>query len=443
MTLPQVSSRRADRGLGIHSLVTFRALRHPNYRLWFFGQGLSLIGTWAQTMAQQVLVYRLTGSATALGVTSFMSLLPLVPLSIWGGSLSDRLPKRTVILATQTAMLFQAFVLAVLTWTGMIQVWHIYVMAFLLGAAEAVDTPARQSFIVDMVEGREDLTNAIGLNSAIFNGGRTIGPALGGIAVATLGEATAFFLNGLSFIAVILSLLRMRNLPPFTPPVRSRLLDHTTQGIRFVLTHETLLALVSLVGASAFLSVPYLTLLPVFAHDVLKGPAGPMIAFVCGGDRPLFRCQAPEALTLGILLAAMGAGALIGSLLAASLPESAPRGRLLVLGNLVFASGLLFFANSHEMILSTLLMILVGMSFVLQNAMANTLLQISAPDELRGRVMGVYSLVNHGGRQVGGLQAGFVADWLGAPFSVAVGAAVSLLYGFWVAIRFPEVRRLR
>src|SRR5512135_911140 len=193
--------------------TTFRALRHRNFQLWFVGQGISLIGTWMQSMAQQVLVYRLTGSASALGIVSFIQVLPLLPFALWGGTLADRLAKRRIIMITQTLMMIQAALLAALAWTGQVQVWHVYVMAFLLGAAKAVDTPARHSFVVDMVEGKEDLTSAIGLNSAIHNMGRTLGPALAGVAVAALGEAIAFLLNALSFLAVIFSLLAMRNLP--------------------------------------------------------------------------------------------------------------------------------------------------------------------------------------------------------------------------------------
>src|SRR4030043_44955 len=195
--------------------ATFRALSHRNYLLWFIGQGISLIGTWMQTMAQQVLVYRLTGSAASLGIISFIGLIPVIPLSLWGGSITDRFPRRTILLITQTIMLVQAFLLAALTWSGTVQIWHVYLLAFILGAATAVDLPARQAFTVDMIEGKDDLTSAIGLNSAMFNGARAIGPALAGILVATTGEGNAFFFNGLTFMAVIFSLLLMGN---FTEP---------------------------------------------------------------------------------------------------------------------------------------------------------------------------------------------------------------------------------
>ncbi|HLO32950.1 MAG TPA: MFS transporter [Anaerolineales bacterium] len=425
-------------------VVTFRALSHRNYRLWFFGQGLSLIGTWMQSMAQQVLVYRLTGSASALGIVSFMQVLPLVPFALWGGSLSDRVSKRTIILTTQTLMMIQAILLAFLTWTGMVQIWHIYVMAFLLGTLKAVDMPARQAFVVEMVEGKEDLTSAIGLNSAIHNGARTLGPALAGMLIAMMGEAIAFFLNGLSFLAVILSLLWMRNLPQITTVNREtpHLVTHTLNGLRYVLGQQTLLVLMSLVAVSSFLSRPYQTLLPMFADVNLKESAQPVIASLCNGRFVVLNCRAPAAIPLGLLLSAMGLGAVAGAFLVASLPEKARRGQMLTLGNLSFPLLLLVFVSSNSMVLSLVVMLLVGLSHVFQNAMANTLLQLTAPDQMRGRVMSLYSLVSHGMTHVGGLQAGFVADWVGAPISIGVGAGFSLLYGLFVTIRYRQVRNL-
>jgi MFS family permease len=423
--------------------ATFRALRHRNYRLWFFGQGISLVGTWMQTMAQQVLVYRLTGSAAALGMINFVAVIPLVPLALWGGSLSDRAPKRTVILITQTIMLVQAFVLAALTWTGVVQVWHVYALALVLGAAQAVDMPARQAFTVDMVEGKDDLTNAIGLNSAMFNGARALGPALAGLAVAATGEGTAFFLNGLSFVAVIISLLLMRNLPASSRPDKEAgLKSHMVEGVRYVLQQQVILVLISLIAVSAFLSMPYNTLMPVFANVVLKDNAQPVVTWVCGGERPLLHCQTPEALLLGILLTAVGIGAVIGALLVASLPASARRGWMLTIGNIGFPLILLLFAASRSFALSLVLMLLTGVSFVWQNALANTLLQIATPDELRGRVMSLYSLTFQGTMRLGGLQAGLVADRISAPLSVGIGAGISLAYGLFVAVRFPKVRKM-
>lgn len=423
---------------------TFRALHHRNYQLWFFGQGTSLIGTWMQSMAQQVLVYRLTGSASALGIVSFVTVVPLVPFALWGGSLSDRVSKRTIILITQALMMIQAFILAWLTWAGTVQIWHVYIMAFLLGTLKAVDMPARQSFVAEMVEGKEDLTSAIGLNSAIHNSAKTLGPALAGVIVAMLGESVAFFLNGLSFLAVILSLLWMRDLPRIIPDRRenSHVVNHMLDGMRYVLGQQVLLVLMSLVAISSFLSRPYQTLMPVFADVTLKESAEPVIALLCSRKSAVLNCQAPEAIPLGLLLSAIGLGAVAGALLVASLPENAPRGRMLTLGNLSFPFLLLIFVNSHSMLLSLVVMLFVGLSHVFQNAMANTLLQLTAPDHLRGRVMSLYSLVSHGMHHLGGLQAGFVADWVGAPHAIGVGAIFSLLYGIFVAVRYRQVRNL-
>jgi MFS family permease len=424
--------------------TTFRALKHRNYQLWFFGQGVSLIGTWMQSMAQQVLVYNLTGTAISLGIVNLMTFLPLLPFSLWGGSLADRYSKRKILLITQTLMLGQALILAALTWTGTVRVWQVYVMAFLLGLLKAVDMPPRQSFVVEMVEGKEDLTSAIGLNSAIQNGARTLGPAIAGLVVATRGEAIAFFLNSLSFVAVIVSLLLMRNLPQArrlklsNPPI----IAHMLEGLCYVLGKQVLLVLMSLVAVTSFLSRPYQTLLPVFADEMSHGSAQTVVDFLCNGKNPILNCLNPEALPLGLMFSAVGIGAVTGAILVASLPEHARRGRLLTLGNLGLPVLLLAFVNSTIFIISLFLLLLVGMGQVFQNALANTLLQITSPDELRGRVMSQYSLVSQGMHQLGGLQAGFVADWIGAPLSVGIGAALSLLYGIFVFFRFPQVREL-
>ena len=390
-------------GQGSHLPPTFRVLRHRNYRLWFFGQGLSLIGTWMQTMAQQVLVYRLTGSAAALGVISVIGLIPLVPLALWGGSIADRAPKRTIIVIAQTVMMIQAFILAALAWSGAVQVWQVYVLAFVLAAAQAVDLPARQAFTVEMVEGKEDLTNAIGPNSAMFNGARALGPALAGTLVAAVGEGPAFLLNALSFVAVIISLLLMRDLPaPKGERRNASLAGHMAEGLRFIVQQRTILVLISLVAVSAFLSMPYSTLMPVFAGKVLQTSSQPVVAFLCEGAHPVLRCRAPQALPLGLLLTIVGLGALVGALAVASLPERARRGRWLTVGNLAFPALLLGFAVSRSFVVSLLLLFGVGASFVMQNALANTLLQIITPDAVRGRVMSVYTLTFQSAMRLGG-----------------------------------------
>lgn len=393
-------------------------------------------------MAQQVLVYRLTGSAAALGIVSAIGLIPVIPLGLWGGSIADRAPRRTIILLAQAAMMLQAFILAFLTWTGAVQIWHVYLMAVVLAAAQAIDLPARQAFIVDMVVDKDDLTNAIGLNSAIFNMARALGPALAGTVVAAVGEGPAFFVNGLSFLAVILSLVMMKQLPDRRRKEVGPLAQHLAAGFRYVLDHRAILVLTSLVAISAFLSMPYNTLMPAVADEILKGSAAPVVAFLCDGEHALMRCRAPEALPLGMLLTAVGVGAVIGALGVASLPADARRGRWLTAGNLVFPALLLAFAASRSFVLSLVLLAGIGLSFVAQNSLANTLIQLAVPDEVRGRVMSLYSLTFQVSMRAGGFQAGMVAEGFGPAFSIAVGAVISLAYGLFVAIRYPRLRNM-
>jgi MFS family permease len=423
---------------------TFRALRHRNYRLFFAGQMISLVGTWMQNIAQLWLVYRLTGSATMLGTISLLGALPLLPMSLWGGSLADRVPKRTIIVVTQTVMMIQAFVLAVLAWTGAVAVWHVLLLSVVLAAAQAIDLPARQAFIVELVEGKEDLTNAIALNSAVFNGARAVGPALAGLAVATTGEAGAFFINGVTFIAVIAGLLMMRLPAMPRAAARPQLGSHLAEAARYVRGQQVVMVLISLVAVSAFLSMPYSTLMPVFAEKVLAASARPLLDAACGWAQSSMglTCQAPGALTYGLLMAATGLGAVVGALFVASLPTGAGRGRWLTLGNLAFPALVVLIALSRSFLLSAALLMGVGFSFVAQNALANTLIQLTVPDDLRGRVMSFYSLTFQLSMRLGGMQAGLVGDAFGAPIAVGAGAAACLAYGAYVALRFPRVRRM-
>ncbi len=428
----------------MHASTTFRALRHTNYRLWFIGQGISLIGVWMQNMAQQVLVYRLTGSAAALGLVNFIALVPLIPLSFIGGTFLDRFPRRRIIIITQVIMMAQALLLAGLSWSGLVRVWHVYLLSLLLGMVNAIDVPARQAFTVDMVEDKADLTNAIGLNSAMFNGARAIGPAFAGLMVAATGEGTAFFINSLTFVAVIASLAAMKNLPQPRPPDggQGHMGRHMLAGVRYIARRRSIAFLISLIAVSAFLSMPYSTLMPVFASQVLKTSAEPVVRYVCETGPLPIRCQAPDALPLGMLMTVVGIGALLGALVVASLSVSAHRGRLLTVGNLAFPLFLLLFGVSRSFVLSMAALLLVGVSFVWQNALANSLLQFASPDELRGRIMSVYNMVFQGSMRLGGMQAGLMADWVSAPFSVSLGAVVSLLYGLYVAVAVPEVRKM-
>lgn len=417
----------------------FRALRHRNYQLFFFGQMISIIGTWMQVTALPLLIVKLKPANPGLwlGINGFLPLIPLIPLALVAGSLADRFSKRNILVLTQMTMMLQAFVLAALTATGTIQMWQILLLTFVSGAAAAIDLPARQAFVIEMVGDPADLGSGIALNSAIFNLGRAFGPVLAGLLIAPLGFSAAFFINGLSFLAVIAGLLLM-HLPPTPQHARPpKMRAHLKEGLSYVWHNPTLMVLMSLVAVSAFLSMPFMTLMPIFAGDQLAVSAQPVVSAVCNW----MTCQTPEAVTYGLLLGMFGTGALIGALLAGVYSDRG-RGRLLTIGNLGFPLALLVFALSQSFWLSMAVLFGVGILFILQNALANTLVQLASPDRLRGRVMSVYSLVFQGMQGAGRMQAGVTETFMGAPFAVALGAIASLAYGVLVFFRWPQIRRL-
>lgn len=396
-----------------------RALRHHNYRLFFMGQLVSLTGTWMQSVAQGWLVLRLTGSPLLLGLVAAASSLPVLLLSLPAGALADRLPKRRILLVTQVVAMLLAAVLAALTLSGAVQVWHVIVLAGLLGTVNAFDAPARQAFTVEMV-GREDLLNAIALNSSVFNGARTVGPAVAGVVVAAIGEGPAFLLNALSFVAVIAGLLLMR-LPPFTAPEGGRRGQQLREGLAYIAREPRVLALLTQVGAVSLFGYVYIPLLPYFARDVLGlGASG-----------------------LGWLSASSGLGALVASLMLARLGERVPRGRLLGAAVLLFPIFMIGFTTARALPLSMLLLGLSGWAGVTAMALSNTLIQSIVPDSLRGRVMSVFTLFLMGLSPMGGMAAGAIAEALGSvPLVVGMSAGVALLIAIVVAVRAPFLREL-
>ncbi len=420
--LPAIAwRRRSHLSLRIGLQRTFTALRHRNYRLYWFGQIVSLIGTWMQSVGQGWLVYQLTNSPFALGLVGFSSALPVLALSLWGGVVTDRMNKRTIITITQAASMLQAFALWLLYVSGRIQVWHVIAAAFLLGLINAFDAPARQAFVIEMVS-KEDLMNAIALSSSAFNSARILGPAIAGVLVSVpaVGIGGLFFLNGVSFLAVIAALLMMRLLPSPALARHGSVWASLVEGLRYVWHNPVVLTLESLVAVSSIFGMPYAALMPIFASDILKvGPEG-----------------------YGLLLALTGVGALVGSLGLASLGNFRHKGWLLTAGNLLFPATLLALAFSRSYTLSMVIMVGVGWAMVTQNATANTLLQTMVPDRLRGRVMSVHALMFLGMTPFGNLQAGMVANFLGAPFAVGLGAVLAGLCGLFVFWRLPQVRRL-
>ena len=406
-------------GLSSPVASTFRALRHRNFRLWFFGQLTSLIGTWMQSIAQNWLVYQITGSAASLGLVNFVGAIPLVPLTLYAGAIADRVSKRRIIFFMQAAMMVLAFVLAILCWTGVVRFWHVLVLAFLLGAAQALDTPARQAFVVELV-GKEDLSNAIALNSGIFHGARVIGPALAGILVASVGISISFFLNGASFFAVLAGLYLMDATLIRKTRAEGEDARDLLAGIRHLAANRVPTAIVILISLSSLLAMPYYVLVPVFAKEVLGRDAG----------------------GYGALMSAAGVGAVLGSLYAASAWASRRKGALLTAGSYAFPVLLFAFALSRIYPLSLVLLAAVGFAFVLQNAPANSMIQSLVPDHLRGRVMAIYVCLLLGLMRLGGLLAGLLAQALSAPVALAVVSAAALLGSLAVSSRFPELRRM-
>ncbi len=395
-----------------------RSLRYRNFQLFFSGQLVSLVGTWMQNVAQAWLVYRLTGSAVLLGAVGFAGQIPIFLLATVGGVVADRYSRHRVVVATQTASLLLAFALAALTLTGAVHIWHIFTLAALLGAVNAFDIPARQAFIVEMVE-REDLINAIALNSSMFNGARVVGPAIAGVLVAWIGEGWCFFVNGVSYLAVIAGLLMMR-LPRRAALAEPRepVLERVIEGFRFVIGNPPIHALLMLLGLVSVASMPYTVLMPIFADQILHGGAR----------------------GLGLLMGASGVGALAAALLLAARRGVKGLGRVVAAAAGAFGVSLIAFAYSRDFRLSLALMLPVGFSLMLQLGSSNTLIQTMTPDRLRGRVMAVYSMMFMGMAPIGALFAGVAAHRLGAPAVVAIGGAASLAGAGAFALWLPRLR---
>lgn len=393
-----------------------RALRHRNYQLFFSGQLISLIGTWMDQVAESWLVYRLTGSALLLGTVAFASQIPVFLLAPVGGAVADRHNRRTILVITQSCMMVLAFILALLTLTHLITVWELMVLAALLGVVNAFDIPARQAFIVDMVS-RNDLVNAIALNSSMFNGARVVGPAVAGIVVAAIGEGWCFFANAVSFIAVITGLLLMRIDRP-RMSVEGSPLENIIEGFKFVVQNGPVHALMILLGLVSFTAMPYAVLMPIFAEDILHG----------------------GATALGLLMGCSGVGALCGAITLAMRKTIQGLGRWVAIACSSFGVALILFSFSRQLWLSAILLVPVGFFVMVQMASSNTLIQSMVPDQLRGRVMAVYSMMFMGMAPFGALLAGSIAHKIGAPWTVAMGGMISILGGTIFGLRWPALR---
>ena len=396
--------------------TTLRALRHRNFQLFFSGQLISLIGTWMQTVAQAWLVYRMTKSALLLGSVGFASQIPVFLMAPFGGITADRVNRQRLIVATQTAAMILAGILAFLTLSGRVQVWHIFVLASTLGVVNAFDIPGRQSFLVDMV-GKEDLMNAIALNSSMFNGARIIGPAIAGILVARIGEGWCFAANSISYIAVIAGLLLMR---VHCAPRASKHspIEDIIEGFRWANHTRIIRALLLLLGLVSLVGMPYTVLMPVFADKILHGGAR----------------------GLGILMGATGVGALFGALTLAAKTGVRGLGRWVAFACGSFGISLFLFSFSRSFWLSVALLLPAGYSMMLQMACSNTLIQTMVPDQLRGRVMSVYSMMFMGMAPFGAFFGGALAHHIGAPLTVAMGGVACVIGAISFGRALPDLR---
>jgi MFS family permease len=401
------------------ALGTFAALSYPNYRLWFFGQMVSLFGTWMQTTALGYFVYELTRSPAYLGYTGFASGLASWVFTLWGGVVADRVPRRSLLVVTQILSMLLAFVLSALTFAGVVTPWQIIVLAFLLGVVNAFDAPARQAFVLEMVD-RPVLTNAIALNSTMFNIAIAVGPAAGGIVYALFGPAWCFAINGISFVAVIAALLAMR-MPPFAVRVvQASALADLREGFRAVMGSRVILALTALIGVMSLFGMSFATLMPAWAVKIL------------GGD----------ARTNGLLQSARGVGALVAGLGIATFGGRMRRGRLLVGGSIAFPVVLVLFSFTRALPLSLLMLGAVGAAMITVMNLCNSLVQALTPDAVRGRVMGLYTWVFFGFMPLGALLAGTAAEYVGEHATVALGAAATLTCSAAIALRMPGLRTL-
>jgi len=396
-----------------------RSLRSRNYRLFFSGQSVSLIGTWMQQTAMSWLVYRMTGSAMALGVIGFAGQIPMLLVSPLAGVYADRMNRYHLLIATQVLAMLQALVLAVLTLTGSVQIWHLFVLTLFLGLVYAFDMPVRHSFVVEMLEDKDDLGNAIALNSSLFNGARLVGPSLAGVLIGLSSEGVCFLINGLSFLAVLVALLFMKVRTRDIPRTGSSLMEELRNGLRYVREFTPLKYILFNLGMMSFMGMPYAILMPVFAKDVLKG--------------------GPE--TLGFLMASSGVGALAGALFLASRKSILGLGRLIGVASMLFGAGIVLFGISRSLPLSLVLTAVAGFGLMVQMVASNTIVQTIIEEDMRGRVMSFFAMAFAGTMPFGSLYAGTLASSIGAPSTLAISGILCIAGGMIFSSRLHRMRR--
>jgi MFS family permease len=398
----------------------FRALYYRNYRLFFMGQGISLIGNWMQTVATGWLVFRMTDSPFLMGLVNFSAQIPTFLCAPFAGVLLDRWQRRRVLLITQALFMLQAFALALLTLSGIVQVWHIVLLNIVMGIVTSFDMPGRQSFVNEMIEKKEDLGNAIALNSSIFNGARMIGPSIAGIIIARIGEGMCFLLNAVSFLAVLAALLAMNVKPRIISTERTDILDELKKGVAYAFGFSPIRSILLLLFLTSMMGMPVMVLMPIFSKKILMG--------------------GPE--TLGFLMAASGVGALIGAMFLAWRRSVIGLGRLIPLASGIFGLGLIAFSFSRNLYLSLILGIFTGFGMMVQMASSNTLLQTIVDEDKRGRVMSLYTTSFMGAAPLGSLMAGALANKLGAPLTVMCGGIFCIAGALLFARNLPNIRKM-
>lgn len=400
--------------------IVFRSLQYRNYRLFFSGQSISLIGTWMQRIAMPWLVYHMTGSVLLLGVVGFAGQIPTLFLSPFAGVLTDRWSRYRVLLITQIVSLIQAGVLAWLCLAGVIQIWEIIVLSVILGCVNAFDVPARHSFVIDMVEKKEDLGNGIALNSLMFNGARLIGPSIAGVMLATTSEGVCFLLNAVSYIFVIISLLMMKLHIKISKRKVEPILKELREGLRYTFGFAPIKHLLILLSISSLMGMSYSVLMPVFAKEILHGGSH----------------------TYGFLMGAAGFGALLGALFLASRKSVLKLGRIVPASAIVFGAGLLGLSFSRIFPISLIIMIFIGLGMMMQTAASNTILQTITDDDKRGRVMSFYTMAIMGTAPFGSLMAGGLAKVIGTPWTIFTGGLATIIGALIFLRNLPELTAL-
>ena len=405
---------------GFSLTLALRALKNRNYKLFFGGQLVSLSGSWMQQIAMGWLVYRLTDSAFMLGLVGFASQVPSLVLAPFAGVVIDKMNRHKILVATQSMAMMQAFLLVLLLATSTVQVWHLVVLNMMLGIVNGFDTPARQAFVVEMIENKEDLPNAIALNSMMFNTARLLGPSLAGFLLAATSELVCFLINGISFVAVIIALLAMKIDHSKTVKSRKSVWEGLKEGFHYTFDFVPVRSLILLVALVSLAGMPYVVLMPVFARDILHG--GPHI--------------------LGLLMGSVGTGALLGALFLAARKTILGLGKIIVYTTFTFGLMLIAFAFSRSLILSMVFLVLTGMSMMIRGASSNTIVQTIIEDDKRGRVMSFYVMAFVGVMPFGSLLFGSLASRFGATVTLVVGGVACMGGAVWFALQLPALRKV-